>query len=261
MTRYRRPPNSSTFVFQRLLMLFVYLFVEITGFIFFINPYYQGEKKHPVIFTCFLVYWIFISLMWIISYYYVSWQDAGSIDAEISILHEDISELLKEMPRCKKCGSVKPERVHHCSQCGLCYVRFDHHCPTVGNCIAYHNAQPFALYLTYGSIILFSYGLMNCLSRLFGSYLNSGLARSFGLLVIFLSLALSFFAYITLSALLDDRTTLERLYRIKISGKDIPKTDFTPIWGKNKFMWIIPHPPVINGLYWINAIQKQPPVL
>lgn len=43
------------------------------------------------------------------------------------------------IPKCSKCGHLRPLRTHHCSLCGVCTSKYDHHCSYIGSCIGQHN--------------------------------------------------------------------------------------------------------------------------
>ncbi|OHS96322.1 DHHC zinc finger domain containing protein [Tritrichomonas foetus] len=255
---YFAPINPILFL-QKMIFLMVYIFVEFYTIKFFLLPYFQNYQLNHTIGLIFTIYWLFISLTWLKSYFHVSWLDAGSVKNEIKrlslIFNQNVLEnKLKNLTLCQKCGIHKPNRSHHCSHCKRCYIRFDHHCPSVGNCIAYRNAQPFALYLSYGSIILFSTSLVSFFAPYFESPIQVSLARSIAVLIGLCAFALSLFAYNTLSSLMNDQTTLERLYRLK-TGHNVQGEDLKPFWGNSPFIWIIPHSPSMNGLIWSKSVS------
>ena len=170
---------------QRFIILFVWFFVNYYAYCFFIIPCLK-TNKNKLFGEIFLIYWSLLSFIWLLSYFYVSWFDPGSVECEKrKLMKKNIYDLEKQLSyirRCEKCGIEKPNRAHHCSKCGKCYIRFDHHCPTVGNCIAYLNIQPFALYLSYGALILFSLSFISGISFVFSSPISTSIASSLSVL-------------------------------------------------------------------------------
>lgn len=239
-------PITIKLFLQKMIFLFVFIFVEYYTNSFFLVPYFKNKNGNLIFGKIFVVYWIFISVTWLKSYVHVSWLDAGSIVNEIDRLSKisptEVENQIKSIGKCQKCGSPKPFRAHHCSKCKKCYFRFDHHCDLVGNCVAYRNAQPFVLYLIYGCFILFSSSFISFAPSFFHSPINQSLSQSYGVLIGLFALVISFFAYFTLTGLLSDQTTLERLYKMK-TGQPVQVESMEPYWGDSFFLYILPHSP------------------
>ena len=249
---YFAPCNFVLFL-EKMIFFTVFVIVEYYTILYYIVPYFNNiDNNNHFVGIIFSIYWAFISLTWFKSYIHVSWLDAGSVKNEIDRLsyNTDPECYIDNLERCQKCGVPKPFRSHHCSQCKMCYVRFDHHCPSVGNCIAYRNAQPFGLYLTYGTIMLYTMSFISIVPNYFNSPINPTLAK---LVVIFIGICatcLALFAYNTMSGLINDQTTLERLYRLKTGHQKTNSEDLNALWGDNKLLWIFPHSPNMNGIIW-----------
>ena len=259
MGRVYLGPISLVLVLEKLLMFCVWIVVNFYVFDFFVFPCYESDLSSRLFINMFVLYWVAANMIWIHSYVYVSWLDPGSVKAEIGqfknpeLVYAELSHLRK----CDKCGVPKPYRAHHCSQCKKCYVRFDHHCPTVGNCIAYHNAQPFAVYLSYGALILFTTSVVSGFAWVFASPLRREITGFICVIVGILSFMLMSFAYNTVSGLWSDETTLERLYRMKTNQHRTVREDLGPIWGTQKWKWFVAHPPEVNGLVWANSLSRD----
>ena len=123
----------------------------------------------------------------------------------------------------------------------------------MGNCVAYRNAQPFVLYLIYGCFILFSSSFISFAPSFFHSPINQSLSQSYGVLIGLFALVISFFAYFTLTGLLSDQTTLERLYKMK-TGQPIQSESMEPYWGDSFFLYIFPHSP---DIYFYKKVSLQ----
>ena len=164
---------------------------------------------------------------------------------------------IAHVPRCEKCGSLKPMRAHHCSHCCKCYIRFDHHCPTVGSCIAYNNAQPFVVYLISGALILLTTGVVSFLAPLFECQLPRGLTVAVAAVLSILGMILGSFAITTFCSLWSDETTLERLYRDKMGHKHINTEDLDAIWGYKWYEWFYAHNPRVNGMIWAGCVPGK----
>lgn len=238
--------SNACLILQRLILLFVYIVIEYYIFSYFIFPYFNqvhGRRKFGIFFVSF---WTFISVVWLKSYFHVSWFDAGSVSKEYKELAKisafDIEQRLSNLPKCTKCNSPQLYGTYHCNKCNMCYYHYDHHCDVVGNCIAYKNTQPFALYLIYGCFILFFTSFALLFPHFFHSPCEQMLTRPFGILVALFAISLSFFAYSTLSNLLSSQSNLEAIYRAKI-GHYGEREDLTPYWGDSILLYILPHPP------------------
>lgn len=221
-------PCKLSLILQRIGMGLVFCLVEYIAFYIVLVPYLRSNYPS---FLFYLIYtlWCICSCIWLCSYVMVCWIDAGSMKTQ-----KGYNKI--QAPPCPKCGLPKPNRVHHCSKCDLCYVRFDHHCAIVGNCIAYNNAQPFAMFLIYGDMMLFLLSIM-----LISFTDKAGLA--IGILVLILAFALSMFAYTTVTELLEDRTTYERLFP-HLAKRGMSQS----LLGKIPFL---PHLPSSSALQWL----------
>ena len=252
-------PISAVLVLEKFVMLFVWLIIGYYTIFFFLIPCFESDFGSHLPAKIFTLYWLAIMMIWIHSYVYVSWFDPGSVRAEIARFHhkEAVYSELLHLPKCVKCNAPKPSRAHHCSQCKTCYIRFDHHCPTVGNCIAYRNAQPFVIYLSYGALILFTTSVISAFAWLFQCPLSRTLTNLISAVIGICSMILMSFAYTTISGLWSDETTLERIYRAKMGYHMAMKENLVPIWGTRKWKWFVAHSPEMNGLIWANALPAN----
>lgn len=251
-------PISPILVFEKLLLLCVWLLLQIYILKYFIlQKIGNGITIYLVIF---ILSWVWISLTWVHSYVYVSWLDPGSVDAEFqrycAEMGNNFAPSVGHIPRCDKCGSMKPIRAHHCSRCGKCYVRFDHHCPIVGSCIAYGNAQPFVVYVTSGAAVFLITSAASFAAPLFGCVMERTLTKCIGGVCFVLGMIVAGFAFRTISGLYSDETTLEKIYRQKMGHRRGQREDLDAIWGYNWYEWFYAHRPRINGMVWSGCVCR-----
>ncbi|KAK8883009.1 hypothetical protein M9Y10_045657 [Tritrichomonas musculus] len=208
-----------------------------------------SKKKYIIQDWIFIGVFIFLSIIFLWTYYVACWSDPGSTERFYKklgvldkILEKKIPPELTLMPVCKVCHLPKPERTHHCSRCNQCYFRFDHHCPLIGNCVALNNFKGFILMPIYGGILCILLSI-----ELFMQH-----RKAFYYSIIPLPFA-AYFIYFSLSYcrnIVKNVTTLET-FTFKVDN----------IFGSNRFKnfqqffdgffgVFLPTKPKISGFYW-----------
>ena len=104
--------------------------------------------------------WLFVSYLWIITYFLVFAFYAGASFTNPGYLTfawigeaqrcPDFKEELDENGEkcfCEMCNFPRPLRAHHCSVCKKCVLLMDHHCDFIGNCVGYRNFKQFFVFL------------------------------------------------------------------------------------------------------------------
>jgi palmitoyltransferase len=185
--------------------------------------------------------------------------DAGSCHEELKHHHlldshgklVPLPPVLDALPRCAKCGLLKPDRAHHCSTCGRCYFRFDHHCPVVGNCIALNNMKAFMLFLIYTGVMLIIAGLTAiCTVTVSFQWVKLMLALAGGMAIV-AAIAIAGFGCSYIPQVCVNRTTLERIAGVPEGTFDSGHSEnFRQIFGKSGFAWFFPTAPSISGFAW-----------
>lgn len=254
MKHVHHGPISRMFIVERLIILSLWLIIQFYVVYFFVFPCYHSSMRRLV--SIFTFFWIVVNMIWLHSYVYVSWLDAGSVAAEIAQLRNPNLDL-SHLPRCEECGVPNLLRAFHCPRCNRCYIRFDHHCPIVGNCIAYRNTQPFVIYLSYASLILLSVSVISAFASAFSCPLPRVFTGFLCGIIGILSIALMSFAYDTIVELWSEETSIEQLYRSKMRYHRRQAENLVPIWGSQKWKWFVAHPPEINGLEWAGVVSAE----
>jgi len=157
---------------------------------------------------------------------------------------------------CGTCLRWKTERSHHCRQCGRCVLKMDHHCPWLANCIGFRNYKFFCLTQFYGvittAIIWLTYWevIVNqnlnydaSLGEVFFSIFIY--TANFGFFGFTMWLLITNWKLVITGQTIIENADRERFPSTKsVNIYDMGKyKNFTYVFGKNPFTWLIPFYP------------------
>lgn len=108
-------------------------------------PYYYDGSIHGFV----LLYYAFVSLMCLASFFRASTLNPGSLRHT----HLSEAEIGGDWTECKTCLIKRPPMCHHCRRCGQCVRKMDHHCPWINNCVGEENQFAFLLLLIYACLM------------------------------------------------------------------------------------------------------------
>lgn len=205
-----------------------------------------SKKKYIIQDWIFIGVFIFLSMIFLWTYYVACWSDPGSTERFYKklgvldqILEKKIPPELTLMPVCKVCHLPKPERTHHCSRCNQCYFRFDHHCPLIGNCVALNNFKGFILMPIYGGILCILLSI-----ELFIQHKTYFCIIPLPLAIYFLYFSLSYCPKI-----IHNYTTLEKLFvRYERKYAQDKCRNFNEFF--DGFLFFLPTKPRVSGFRW-----------
>ncbi|CAI9098258.1 OLC1v1034876C1 [Oldenlandia corymbosa var. corymbosa] len=166
----------------------------------------------------------FLTAMCVYTYARAVFTDPGRIPSSFIPDVEDADNPIHEIKRkggdlryCQKCALHKPPRAHHCRVCNRCVLRMDHHCVWLNNCVGHANYKIFFVFVMY-AVVSCIYSLVLLVGSLTidspkDDEENESFFRTFyvisGLLLLPLSIALSFFWSWHVYLVLQNKTTIE----------------------------------------------------
>jgi hypothetical protein len=227
-------------------------------------PLHEADRAASLVTVA--LFWTFMSILWLWSYFEACWRDPGSVISELRRMglasaSGSLSVLppsLAMLPRCPKCDLPKPMRTHHCSDCGRCYFRWDHHCPVIGNCVGLRNMKAFMLFLLYSGVLICFAGVIAVVAARSSDRVPMSTAVIFLVVGVIIALVIGCFGGQYVPEVCVNRTTIER-----IAGND-PRTfdagigsNVRQVFGENWWLWFVPIPPAVNGFAWAEMADLQ----
>ncbi|KAI5682439.1 hypothetical protein M9H77_03667 [Catharanthus roseus] len=165
-----------------------------------------------------------LAIMSISTYALAILTDPGRIPASFAPDIENSDNTIHEIKRksgdlryCQKCSLYKPPRAHHCRVCNRCVLRMDHHCVWLNNCVGHANYKVFFIFVVY-AVVSCIYSLVLLIGSLTvdspeDDQQDESSFRTIyvlsGLLLVPLSMALTFFLCWHVYLILQNKTTIE----------------------------------------------------
>ncbi|RAL39302.1 hypothetical protein DM860_002835 [Cuscuta australis] len=166
-----------------------------------------------------------VSILCISNYGLAIYTDPGRVPASFLPDIEGPDNTIHEIKRkggdlryCQKCFTYKPPRAHHCHACNRCVLRMDHHCVWMNNCVGHANYKVFFVFVVYAVLaclysLVLLVGSLAMESELDQQHRNEQSHKTVyiiaGLLLVPLSLALTFFLGWHTYLILQNKTTIE----------------------------------------------------
>nr|GLL24283.1 probable protein S-acyltransferase 16 [Ipomoea trifida]GMC81730.1 probable protein S-acyltransferase 16 [Ipomoea batatas] len=226
-----------------------------------------------------------LAILCVSNYRLAIYTDPGRVPASFLPDIEDPDNTIHEIKRkggdlryCQKCSLYKPPRAHHCRVCNRCVLRMDHHCVWMNNCVGHANYKVFFVFVVY-AVIACLYSLVLLVGSLAtesdedeqqsgDSYRTVYIIS--GLLLVPLSLALTFFLGWHIYLILQNKTTIEyhegvRAMWLAEKGGYLyshpydlgPYENIISVLGPNVLCWLFPTTGHIgSGLRYRSAFDK-----
>uniref|UniRef100_A0A7N0U592 S-acyltransferase n=1 Tax=Kalanchoe fedtschenkoi TaxID=63787 RepID=A0A7N0U592_KALFE len=260
-------PRPCSFSLPVTLVVSVIFYIYATTIFVFIDRWF-GLVTSPGIINAFL--FTCLALLCVYTYAIAIFTDPGMVPPNFTHDVEDKDNLVQEIKRkggdlryCHKCSHYKPPRAHHCRVCKRCVLRMDHHCIWINNCVGHANYKFFFVFVLY-VIVTCLYSLVLLIGSFAvespttneeskkGSWLRTTYVIS-GLLIVGLSVALSFLLSWHITLTLKNKTTIEyhegvRALWLAEKGGEVYKHPYdlgaeenlALILGPSVFTWVLP---------------------
>ena len=209
--------NNIQILFQFLLWILVFFWLDFDLFTYILNNYYPIKLIFGII--------MIICQIYLFQYLYNLIVVDSIYNSENDRELENINER-HDFTSCKKCIKFRPKRAHHCRFCNKCILEMDHHCFTLNKCIGKNNYRIFIKYLIFielNTTLLFGSSLYVCYNYYSELSLYALIKYTLLSIISFLGSAtlylyLIFQAYLSLSNL----TTLEFIYpKLRITNQSL----------------------------------------
>ncbi|XP_009782344.1 putative protein S-acyltransferase 16 [Nicotiana tabacum] len=213
--------RGSKFSFHVIVVIAAIAFIYFSTVFVFIDQWF-GLWSSPGMLNA--VFFTVVAAMCISNYALAIYTDPGHVPSSFVPDIEDPEHIVHEIKRkggdlryCQKCSLHKPPRAHHCRICNRCVLRMDHHCVWMNNCVGHANYKIFFIFVMYAAVACI-YSLVLLVGSITlespkddeeseGSYRVVYIIS--GLILVPLSLALSFFLGWHFYLILQNKTTIE----------------------------------------------------